>query len=385
MRFHVADTLTGKIVGRLDPSSWEVSEPLRSPGVGTLAVPLPDADDRVRGLVDLTLPRRRWVAIEDDHGRFLWGGAIPRRPARNEGIVTIPLVDWRAWFYTTPIRPLANGTRRNYIKTGAGAKDQGAMMGDLFALALDTVGKPAITVDTPPTTGVSREMTALQLDRSVGEYLDSITSRERGAEWYTYITRDPADRTRLVVHAAVAYPERQTRTTPIRVEYRRGQGGNASEYAWPEGAESPTRVWAVGDGEPPDQAVAFDQTPDLGDGVDVCWEKVLGPLDGVVKNATAYEYAYAHLEWAQGLSGSAEFTIPDEAIPLGDYATGDRARVIIDDGWDTADVPAARITDRVLSGGRGQATQARITVDLANSTYGDTSTVPGEAVTDDGT
>lgn len=382
MRFFVADTLTGQIVGQLHPTAWEVAEKLRSPGIGSITVPLPTGEDAVRNLVDLTLPRRRWVAIEDDAGGFLWGGPIPRRAARSDGSVSIPVVEWRGWFYNCPIRPLPDGSRRNYIKTGADAREQALIMADLFELALDTVGAPAMVVDTPPTTDVTRELTALMLDRSIGEYLDSISQRERGAEWYTYITRDVADPTKLVTHAAVAYPERQTRTTPIRVEYRRGQGGNAADYAWPEGMESPTRVWAVGDGEPPDQAVAVDETADLTDGADVCWEHTMGPLDGVSRKATAFEYAYAYLSYAQGLSGSAEFTITDGAIPLRDYAVGDRARVIIDDGWDVADVPAARITERVMSGGRGVPTQARITVDLANNVYGDTSTIPGEAVTE---
>lgn len=380
MRFHVADSLTGRIVGRLYPSAWSITDPLRSPATGSLTVALPSDADGVRTLVDLTLPRRRWVAIEDDEGRFLFGGPIPRRPARSEGTVTVPLVDWRAWFYTAPLRPSSTWARGDYIRVGSQAKDQGAIMGELFARALDTVGAPSIVVDTPPVTGVTRDMTALQLDRSIGDYLDSITNRERGAEWYTYASRDSADPTRLIAHAAVAYPERSTRTTPIRVDYKQGHGGSAHEYSWPEGMEAPTRVWAVGDGEPPDQAAAMDETADLTDGVDVCWEKVLGPLDGVSRNSTAYEYAFAYLDHSQGLSGSAEFSITDERIPLGTYTVGDRARVSIDDGWDAADVPAARIIERTISGGTGVATQARIVVDLANSDYGDSSTIPGEEV-----
>jgi hypothetical protein len=382
VRFHVADTLTGRIVGRLEPSQWEVTDPLRSPGLGSLTVPLPTGTEALARLVDLTLPRRRWVAVEDDQGRFLFGGPIPRRPARHGGEITIPLVDWRSWFYRAPIRPNADGSRRNYIRTGAAAKDQGAMMGDLFALALDTVGAPYMVIDTPPVTDVKRELTALMLDRSIGEYLDSVANRERGAEWYTYVTRSVSDPLQLVPHCAVAYPERASRSTPIRVEYRQGKGGNAHDYTWPEGAEAPTRVWAVGDGEPPDQALAMDETVDLTTGVDVCWEETVGPLDGVSKNATAYEYAFAVLAHSQGLSGTAEFAITDAAIPFGDYHVGDRARVILDDLYDAADVPAARIVSRTLTGGRGVPLSARISVDLANADYGDSSTVPGEAVTD---
>lgn len=387
MKFHVCDTLSGRIVGRLYPNAWSFTDPLATPGTGTLTVPLPDAPAAVGLLGDLTAQRRRWVACEDDQGRFLFGAVIPRRPARGEGVVTVPLVDWRSWFYRAPIRPNEDGSRRNYIKTGSNATEQTTMMADLLELALDTTGAPDMVIDTPPVSGVERERTCLMLDRSVGEYLDGMSSWkvERGAEWHVYVARDLTDPLRLVPHVAISWPERASRSTPIRVEYKDGVGGNAADPSWPEGVETPTRAWAVGDGQPPDQVWATDEVPSIEDGVEVAWEQVLGPLDGVSKKGTAFEYAFRVVEYGQAnLQGEAEFTVLDAQIPLGDYATGDRARLIYADGWEDVDLPAARITERTLSGGRGQATQARIKVDLANSDYGDTSTVPGEEVADDG-
>lgn len=386
MRFHVVDTLSGKIVGRLYPNAWTWTDPLATPGTGSLTVPLPSDPAAIASLVELTAPRRRWVAAQDDSGRYLFGGPIPRRPGRNEGELIIPLVDWRAWFFKAPIRPNADGSRRNYIKVGGNALEQTTMMRDLIALGLDTTGAPRFVVDTPTASGVVRERTCLMLDRSIGEYLDGLSSWniERGAEWWVYITEDLADPTTLLPHVAVAFPERQTRTTPIRVEYKKGMGGNSYDPAWPEGIDSPTRAWAVGDGEPPDQVWAVDETPTIADGTDVAWEQVLGPLDGVARKATAFEYAFAVVESNQELQGEAEFSILDSRIPMGDYATGDRARVVYADGWEDVDVPAARITERTMTGGHGQATSVRIKVDLANADYGDTSLVPGEAVVDDG-
>lgn len=381
MKFFVCESLTNRIVGELYPSRWELTDPLRAPGTGTLTVPLPTDPDAVARLVDLTLQRRRWVAVEYIPGQMIFGGPIPRRPARSGGEVIIPLVDWRAWFYKANLRPIggAAGARNDYIRTN---REQGLIMTDLMTAALDTPGKPLITVDTAPTTGVTRDITALQLDRSIGEHLDSITNRDRGAEWFTYV-QSAADQNQMIPHVAVAFPARHLRDSAVRVEYRVGTGGNAMDYAWPEGSDANTRVWAIGDGEPPDQALASDEYPELDAGLDVAWEDVLGPLDGVVKNATAFEYAYSAIQRSRGFEGTAEFTILDKKLPLGDVSTGDRARVILEDGWDSADVRAARIIERTMSGGRGQPTRQRLKIDLADDASSDDQDTPGEAVDDE--
>lgn len=385
--FHVADSLTGKIVGRLYPSTWTFTDALATTGSGSLTVPLPSDPADVARLVDLTAPRRRWVACEDEQGRFWFAGPIPRAPGRGDGVVTVPLVDWRTWFYLAPIRPLASGARQNYVRVGASATEQTTMATDLAALALATVGAPKIVLDTATASGIVRERTCMMLDRSVGEYLDGLSSWkvERGVEWWTYATRSLADPTILIPHLAVAWPERATRTTPIRVEYRAGVGGNAFDPAWPEGVETTTRAWAVGDGEPPDQVWASDESLDIAAGVEVAWEQTIGPLDGVKRKATAFEAAFALVQYATGLQGEAEFSLLDSTIGLGDYGTGDRARVVYADGWVDVEVPAARIVERTVSGGRGQPTVCRLKVDLANGVYGDSGLAPGEAVVDDGT
>ena len=47
MRFYSVNSLTGKIVGQLYPSKWELVDPLRSPGTGSLTVSLPTGTDAV--------------------------------------------------------------------------------------------------------------------------------------------------------------------------------------------------------------------------------------------------------------------------------------------------------------------------------------------------
>lgn len=382
LRFHVVDSLTGRIVGRLEPHDYTFEDPWTGAGTGSLALALP-APEQVPALVDLTRPLVRWVAVEDDAGRFLWAGPITARPGRSGGEVVIPLADWRAWFYAAPLRPDSTGARGDIIVTDT---EQATIARSVALAALGTKGAPAMVVDGFPATGVKRERKMLQLDRSCGDYLDGLSARETsdGIEWWVYVLRDSSDPTRLVPHVGFAYPERQTRQTPIRLEWRLGKGGNIAEPSWPTGTVRPTRVWAVGEGEPPDVAWASDEDLDIDDGVQVAWESVIGPLDGVKRNQRCQEYASAALDYYSGQAGQFECDVLDAAIPLGEYGTGDRARLVYDDGWDSVDLAAVRITKRAISGGRGKATLARLTLDLANDGYGDTGTAPGEEVSDDG-
>lgn len=382
LRFHVVNTLSGRIVGQLNPHDFEFSDPWSGAGTGTLKVALP-APAQVPALVDRTRALVRWVAVEDEQGRFLWGGPITARPGRSGGEVIIPVTDWRAWFYAAPLRPVSDTVRGDIIVTDV---EQATIARTIALAGLDTPGAPAMVVDGFAATGVKRERKMLQLDRSCGDYLDGLSARETsdGIEWWVYITRDPADPLRLVPHVAFAHPERQTRTTPIRLEWQLGSGGNITEPSWPTGSIQPTRVWATGEGEPPDVPYAMDEDLDILDGTQVTWESLIGPLDGVKRAKRCFEYASAALAYHAGQSGQFECDVTDESIPLGNYATGDRARLVYNDGWDSVDLAAVRITNRTISGGRGKPTVARVTLDLANDGYGDTGTTPGEAVSDDG-
>lgn len=379
VRFLVADTLTGKVLGDLEPTSWELSDPLRTAAVGSMTLALDDDAALRARMVDLTQPRIRQVAAIDGDGRFLWGGPIPARPSRSGAQVTVPLMDWRGWFNRAPIRPNPNGTRRNYIK-GGGGLEQTQIMTDLAKLALDTKGAPRMVVDSAPVTGIKREITALMLDRSIGEHLTSMQELDSGCEWWTYITWDGDETSnRILPHFAVAWPERFQRPQPVRLEYRIGQGGSAHDYSWPQGQDTPTRVWAVGDGQPPDQVYTSDQYPGVTDGTEVAWESIIGPLAGVGKKRAAFDAAYAELQRSRGNSGEAEFSVLDESIPFGEIVTGDRARIVLSDGWVDVDVPAARIVSRTLSGGKGQPFLQRLTLDLADDGYPDDGTTPGRA------
>lgn len=364
LRFYAVNTLTGRLLDRLYPTSFELVDPLRGPGYGSLTFAKPSESDVRAALVENTRPRTRWVVAQDaGSGLFVWGGPIHKRPSVSGETVTVSLIDWRGWFYRAPLRAVDGGSG-DYIVTDV---DQAAIFSDLVEAALtDTATShltvPPIILDTPMTTGVTRKRTARQLDGSVGTVLDTLVDTERGIEWWTYVVTDPADPTVLQVHVTMAYPERTTDAS-LLLEWREGVGGNASDASWPDSSEAFSRVWATGDGEPPDQVWAYDEDPDG----TVLWENVIGPLDGVKNASTAFEHAYADLQRSKGRENHAEFTVTEETVGLTDVAPGDRARVVYADGWESVDIADARIVERVFTGAADQPTQQRLVLDLADT------------------
>lgn len=381
MRFYAVDTLTGRILQQLrPPTSWELVDPLREPGTGTLTLARPQPGERAALREALGVPltqtgagsfdRNRWIAAQDDEGRWCWGGPIVKRPSSDATTITVPLVDWRSWFYSCPLRPLADGSRGDYAATD---RDQALIADDWFRRALtddtpDTpLVPPPIIIDAPDLTGVLRDRTGKrQLDTSVGSLLDTLVDADPGIEWWTYVTAAAdGDPTRLEIHVTTGWPERSTSTTPTAVDWVEGEGGSTPEIAWPPAAQSYSRVWGVGDGEPPDQVYAWDEDP----AATVLWESVVGPLDGVRDSETAYEHAFAERARSQGRESHAEVTLLASRVGLGEIGPGDRVRLRYDDGWESVDVPAARIVSRTLLGGAGKADRQQLTLDLADVEY----------------
>ncbi len=380
-QFVICDTLTGQIVGAVQPNKWELTDPLTEPGSGTLTVPFTQASRTV--LRGLTRPWTRFLAVQDTNDNIVWCGPILKDPTKSAaGEITVPVIDWRGYFWRVFLRPKSGSDNGpvNYKNT-----EQGTILRTLLGKMWDGAlapgsqdAKPPFQYDPALVTGVKRDFSSAVLDKSIGEYAAELSGRERGIEWWTYGV--VASDTTILPRVGFAYPERKLRPNPIRLEWRDGRGGNTYDPAWPEPEEFATRVWAVGEGEPPAQPVSKDQYPELVKGTAVLVEKLLGPLSGVKKAATAFEHAAADIQQSRRQGGTAELSILEEKLLLSSYAVGDRARVVFDDGWNQADVPAGRIISRTLSGGRGQPTTQRLTVDLLDAHYPDDGKDPGEGI-----
>lgn len=379
IRFHVADSLTGRLVGQLRPAAWTISEPVTGSSSGSLTLRVPHDAAGAARLRDLVQPRIRQVVMEvvaaDGTSSFPFGGPIPRRASwtpqddeGNGGTITVPVVDWRYWFETAAVlRPNAiMGTSTDYLVTDV--EQTTAMMALMKAALGGTTGAPHMVVDAPAVTGVTRDVTARVASRYIGEYLDDIRDRngDGSCDWYTYMTRS-ADKRTFLAHAAVAVPQRRSQAEPVAAFTVTPPKGSAlAGYSWPEGVDQPTRVYAVGEGVPPDRVWASDELPDLTDGVELCWEQIAGPYQGVVKAATCFEDANSIVSQTGQLSGQMSITVTADRLGIDQVVAGDRVRLRLVDDWLDLDLPAVRIVQRDMSGQQDQPTQQTLTLDLSD-------------------
>src|SRR5829696_4514844 len=162
LRWHVTNSRTGDIVGRLPVNGYDVTEEIRASSVGNLTVPMPDGSAAVERLRNLIKPagRRshyRAVAMEDtDTGQILFYGPISAPPRREGPSVAISVVDWSAWFRSALIKPAGQTplfvTKQDYVVTN---REQCLIMYELFghALAIGVTGKgrPQMIRDDHPT------------------------------------------------------------------------------------------------------------------------------------------------------------------------------------------------------------------------------------------
>lgn len=370
LRWRVADSLTGRLIGRLYPSDWEWGDPLTGSALGSLRVPIPAGAAQVRQLADWTQPHIRQVCAQDEQGRWWFGGPILADPERNDDdTLTIPVGDWRAWFYAAAIRPNADETRRDYIRVAGGAGgqvEQNQAIADLAAIGLNTIGAPRLVVDTPTSSGINRDVTH-RMFTPVGDAMDNVARRERGPDWWTYIATDVTDDRDVVAHLRVGFPERTLSVRPIVLRHEQGAGGNILTYTWPRGHVPPSRVFGVGPEPAPGEQWAVAVDPGLTDGTRLAWDEVWQLPEGVTTPDSAFEHALARLLAHGQPQGVVEVALDPAVTDLGSWGPGDRARLIVTDGWRDVDLPETRILSRALSGRGEHVTAVKVSVHLSAS------------------
>jgi hypothetical protein len=393
MRWHVTDSLTGAILGQVRSHNWDITEPLREPSTATVRAALPSDSGQRQQLRDLIRPKGlrsfdRTLCLEDN-GNILFSGPITSRPSKDGGEVVIPLVDWRSWFYTAPIRPQGSTFTVRDNPTWL-SWDQGIIMADLASLALTNKmldvgaarlpGAPPIHIDSPPTTGTTRKLsTKMFQGNSVGEWLDGLMKQSKGAEWYTY-SKLSSSEMKILPHFAIGWPERSSLSEPIRLTYRQGKIGNASGYSWPQNVTAPTRVWAMDGGEVT-KIWSQSTSPTVAAGTDLLWETMVTLDDTKAKKKDAQARAKGELKTFTGKEAELSVTVIAEKLPFGSYVVGDRVRLFIEDDWESVNTKASRITQRVLSYAAGEPTQSVLTIDTTDDQYPDDGTDPGVKVT----
>jgi hypothetical protein len=372
LRFLVANSLTGKLVGRFAPSAWDWTDPVTGQASGSLTVPLSaDADD-IATLRDLTQPLIRQVVAVDDDRRVWFGGPITATPERDGNNLVVPVADWRAWFYAAAIRPDGD-TRQDYVHVTTPV-EQNQAIADLATIALATTGAPHLIVDAVTPSGIDREINEPMFTYT-GEAMDHISQRDTGPDWWVYMAYEIGDLTTVVGHVTVGYPERNAATNPLSMRSRnglalrsnQGEGGNIVSITWPRGNVPPSRVFGVTQNPAPGEVWGTAEDPDLQDGLRLAWDEVYQLPDGVNTADAAYEGAVARLDANGEALGTIELSIDVDSTDLGDWGAGDRTRLVIDDGWQSIDSDDRRILSRTLSGKGGAVSECTITVNLSSA------------------
>lgn len=382
--WYVVNSVTGALMGQLpDPNSYEITEPVRDGATqGTIRIPLPADPDEIAELRAMLRPdplrsHSRSIVWEID-GKILFGGPIPSYPYRDGAEIVVPLMDWRGWFYHTVVRPTGSKLETRSSPYKSTNQEQCDVMMDLANLAREKYA-PLLVVDSPPDSNTPRKITIKMFQgESIGHWLDDLASRDKGAEWGTYVTRSD-DALQFLPHFKVYWPEKRSTKTPFLISYREGDGGNAAAYSWPSQASAATIMYAI-DGAEDTKLFAPAILPGVKTGKELLWESTVQLADGTTKKADAFTLAKGELKKATGREGEFTMTITAEELPFTDYVVGDRFHVILEDNWDALDVPAARCTQRVLSGGAGQPTQQVLTLDISDAQYASDGTLPGYQV-----
>jgi hypothetical protein len=382
VRWRSFNILTRTVSTEWPVTEWTAGDPLSGSSEGSVKIAL-NALDRaaVARLKASTIPESAGMVLSDDMNNVLWCGIIRKRPwTPRSGVVSLTVEEMRGWFYSAVLR-----TGAAYVNTFGdyvvAATEQQTIARQLALAALQKAaftpepGAPLISVPvTTPTVAVNRDFVGRRGD-SIGTLLDNLSKRDGATEWWVETTFDSTSTPKALSWTFRQSLERISRTTPIRLESTDRGANVAIAGEWPEDAsQNASRVYAVGDGQPPDQPIAVDSDPSLAAGSVLLREVVSGPYSGVVDNATLFANARQERIARQDSSQSVQLVVDSNRVQPSTYSVGDRAYVRIIDEWLDVTVAAARIIDRQLAGGAGKADTATITLNIADASMPDTST-----------
>jgi len=347
--FRIYHAITGKYVRRIKLDDVSYSDPVYGTG-GSLSASAPIAPGQ--RAVDLkssiVLDSHALYVFRD--GDLVWGGPLSSYGWRwKERRLSIGAIQWKQWFYDKFLTPdmTANPVEeKKYFWT---ATDQFQIARNLIAAAMADSGCPTIIVGSE-TSGIVREHTTYGMNfQYLGDRIDSMATRDAGFEWNVEPRIGATGDVELVF--TPYYPERGSYQQGMSLRFKSTQrGGN---IVLPDEFEVTSesrrnRVWASGSGTPPDQVIAYDEDPDLTADLILNRESVTNYQDVSDVDLLA-EHARAE-RFYNGVPLNA-FTVRTslDNPPIGNYGSGDRARLIIKDEWMDVDLPAVRIVDRTIN------------------------------------
>lgn len=315
-------------------------------GNGTMSATLPFPQDPTRRstIKTETEPDAAAIYCYSKNGTYDWGGVVTARKWNHKKRqVEIVVTEWRAWLFNVYLPPKSDLTGDNsYSWT---AQDQLKIAREIIGYAKAEPGSPTIEVDTDQVSGKLRDLNVVGLNfKKAGELLDTISQRDGGFEWTLQVEPHPIDgypRLRLKTY----YPERGGNTGILL--RRTPEGGNILDYGDLEETSYNrwTRVWATGEGQPPETPFSQDSDPLLSSGY-VLRRESMTNWSRVTDRTTLASHARSQRRFYgqkhTGLSVSVLF----EKLDPTTYMVGDRVRLVLKDDMFDFDLPSVRIVSR---------------------------------------
>jgi hypothetical protein len=335
--FSVADLRSGVVLADLPFDGVKFNMPLNDAGTFSASVLLDDKIASQYDVRDLTTPARRaWYATRDNrpmYGGVIWTSSYDSAKQK----VSIGGADWWSYFDARRILPVLAGLDPGRVDEVAALavnyanEDQNQIARDLVALAQSHAGGDiGVQVD-GSFSGMFRDRSFFGYDlRSTGEALRQLAEVLNGPDMRFTTVADPSAPSGIGRRLVMGEPWLGQQGS----EHVWELGRNLTGYTWPrDGSGMATRTFALGDGMERGMPIAWAEDTAL---YDVAW-----PLLEAETSYTTVRTDSVLIEHAQSDQAAARAPIvlptlklrPGVSPNLGEYSTGDDARVILRDRY----------------------------------------------------
>lgn len=359
-RFKVYTNLGSVYLGSLELRDVGFNDPVTGNGSFGATALMTDTQDVVK-LKALINPDN-FITVEYGNSILFGGPITARKWSTSKKELAFQAVSWRAWMYQIMLR--INTTTYADVQYTYSAVDQNEIMRQIVRASVLNQSTPLMTYEAS-LSGVTRSLNVAGSEfKYVGDLIDSMAQRAGGFDWTVDVVMNSVTN-KVNLRPTPYFPQRGS-VRPSVVIKSTSNGGNVLND--PDYDESfvnyRSRVWATGDGQPPDQVQAYDEDPDLTAGGRMLSETVSN-WSGVTNRTTLTGHARQERNYRAVPMQPIEFDLSLEAPLFTNYSTGDRVRVILEDQWLNVDFTSVRITNREFTLNRADNVDTvTVTVDL---------------------
>lgn len=360
--FETNSVLTNTPLGELDPFAYKWNSPVWGAAECEISLAYQLASVEATKRRTATGTSALYVTHRES-GICLFGGPImTRTPNRRVPQMSLKAVSWKAWLYERRLPSRWVFENYDQLKMAYNLIDfaAGIPVSD-FGTAGDN-GCPVIKRETT-LSGVMRDFT-ITPGWSVGKALDSFGQRDGGYEW-DIKCRDAGDGTHELYFETFEPGETRSSRPLLYLDSRDSTNRINIGQDVEDASESRSRVYALGDGQYPDQLVIPDEDPGLKGG-QVLLRESDTTHSGVTQTGTLFDHAHSERLARSIITKSIPIDHPVDSPPITSYEAGDRARLYVSDAWDTLDVTGVRIIDRTINKDSGSPPTATVLLDMTD-------------------